>query len=278
VYAISAFFAGRWPFGHRKANVPRQPPRIDVHLPQHQPVHTEGEILGAFHDLPAEQRTSLLETLTRLQTSPTPVALSEDRDRLLRRRVVDSSPSHEALAVQGAILYEEPINQSGTGAVTAFRASVVWRFIGGGSNDPTVEATLTVPERAMSVLIAFRRNTDVTLPASHLIEVTIDAPTNFHSQGIREVLRIVLKPKEDARGQPLVGAAAKVAPGLFWIALSANQHDTASNLTLLRTSAWIDLPLLYGTGQRAILTFEKGELGESAFEQAIAAWESAHAD
>ena len=162
--------------------------------------------------------------------------------------------------------------------MAAFKASVVWQFIGSGSNDPTVEATLTVPERAMSVRIAFRRNTDATLPASHLFEVTIDTSTNFHGQGIQEVPRIVLKPKEDARGQPLVGAAAKVAQGFFWIALSANQHDTASNLALLRTNRWIDLPLLYGTGQRAILTFEKDDLAESAFEQAIATWASTHAD
>jgi len=63
-----------------------------------------------------------------------------------------------------------------------------------------------------------------------------------------------------------------VADGFFWIALSANQNDIASNLDLLRGREWIDLPFVYGNGQRAILTFEKGPQGDKVFADALAAW------
>jgi hypothetical protein len=86
------------------------------------------------------------------------------------------------------------------------------------------------------------------------------------------VPRVVFKPSEDARGQPLIGASARVADGFFWIALSGVDSDVRLNLGLLRDRIWIDLPLVYESGQRAILTIEKGAPGERAFERALTAW------
>ena len=40
----------------------------------------------------------------------------------------------------------------------------------------------------------------------------------------------------------------------------------------MRDGEWIDLPFTYETGQRAILTFEKGSQGDQVFEKAMAAW------
>ena len=37
---------------------------------------------------------------------------------------------------------------------------------------------------------------------------------------------------------------------------------------------WIDLPFVYETGQRAILTFEKGSQGDQVFQKAMAAWKT----
>jgi hypothetical protein len=82
----------------------------------------------------------------------------------------------------------------------------------------------------------------------------------------------VMKQAEDARGQPVVGASAKVADGLFWIALSAAPSDVENNLKVLKEGAWVDLPIVYDTGQRAILTFEKGGAGTAAIDNALATW------
>ena len=56
--------------------------------------------------------------------------------------------------------------------------------------------------------------------------------------------------------------------------LSAADADISANLALLRERNWIDLPFVYDTGQRAILTFEKGTPGDRVFEKAITAWSS----
>lgn len=174
-------------------------------------------------------------------------------------------------ATQKAVLYEEPLDGSANGVV-AIGGAATWRFIEDGPNGPELEATLDVPERGMKVRFSLHKNSDSTLPASHLVEVVVDTPAGFPGGSVRSVPRIVLKPTEEARGQPLVGAAAKVADGFFWVALSAAPNDVADNLALLRERNWIDLPLVYENGQRAIITFEKGAPGEQVFARAIAAW------
>jgi hypothetical protein len=169
------------------------------------------------------------------------------------------------------VLYEEPVG-GGAGSVTQTNASVTWQYVQSGPNGPEVVAKLEVPDRGFKIRVSFRKNTDQTLPASHLVEIVIDTPANFVGKGIRGVPRLVMKETEDARGQPLIGASAKVADGFFWIALSSADTDVTSNVQLFRDRDWIDLPIVYETGQRAILTFEKGTPGQRVFERALAAW------
>jgi hypothetical protein len=174
---------------------------------------------------------------------------------------------------QSAVLYEEPLDAAAAAAgVTAIDAVINWRFVEDGTSGPEISADVKVPERGMTIGLVIRRNTDPTLPASHLVETVINTPPDFPGKGIRSVPRLVLKLSEDERGEPLIGAAAKVADGFFWIALSAAEADVARNLRLLRERPWIDLPIVYETGQRAILTFEKGPQGTEVFENAFAAW------
>jgi hypothetical protein len=183
--------------------------------------------------------------------------------------------SGDALVAQKAVLYEEPLDASNAASgVTAINAAVTWRYVDGGANGPEIQADLQVPERGMKIKFSIHKNSDTTLPASHLIEVVVDTPPDFPGKGIKSVPRIVMKPTEEARGQPLVGAPAKVTDGFFWVALSAADADISANLALLRERNWIDLPFVYNTGQRAILTFEKGTPGDRVFEKAITAWTS----
>jgi hypothetical protein len=181
--------------------------------------------------------------------------------------------SGAALVAQKAVLYEEPLDSAKAAAgVTQINAAVTWDFVNDSTNGPSVIANLDVPDRGLKVKLTIHKNADSTLPASHLIEVIVSTTAAFPGKGIANIPRLVLKPSEDARGQPLVGATAKVADGFFWIALSALPADVDSNMALLKDRGWIDLPLVYDTGQRAILTFEKGTPGDRALAQAMTAW------
>lgn len=175
---------------------------------------------------------------------------------------------------RNAVLYEEPDDATGdaSNSVRAIDATVTWRYVENGANGPAVEANLQVPERGMKVRVTLHKSADTSLPASHLIEIQIEVPPDLPGKGIKEVPRIIFKPTEEARGQPLVGAAAKITDGFFWIALSDADADVSANLALMRKCDWIALPFVYETGRHATLTFEKGGPGDQAFQQAIGAW------
>ena len=172
------------------------------------------------------------------------------------------------------ILYEEGEVAGSKGA--ALQGTAKWEMvresIGGGAPEPIVRATIEVPERAITTTIIIRRNRDEALPASHLVEVAFELPVNFPGGGITNLPGLIMKTTEGSRGDALIGASARVSDGLFWIALSSSESDQKLNLELLRDRGWIDLPMLYNNGRRAILTLAKGSEGAAAIDQAIEAW------
>ncbi len=186
----------------------------------------------------------------------------------------EPATSVDTTAAQKAVLYEEPPDSAAAASgVVAINGSVTWRYVADSPDGPDITGNVDVPERQMNVKLTIRRNTDSTLPASHLVEVVVDTPTDFPGKGIKSVPRLILKDSEAAtRGQPLIGATATITDGFFWIALSGVDADVTANLAMLRDNGWIDVPLVYATGQRAILTIEKGPAGDQAFKQALTAW------
>jgi hypothetical protein len=99
-------------------------------------------------------------------------------------------------------------------------------------------------------------------------------PDNFDGGGVKDVLRIALKGSEQEPGSPLIGIPAKIADGFFLIALNDSKAEVDANLTLLRRQSWIDVPIVYETGRRALFTMEKGIPGEKVFVDAMKAWEA----
>ena len=81
-----------------------------------------------------------------------------------------------------------------------------------------------------------------------------------------------MKPGETTRGVPLSGIAVKVMTNSFLIGLSSVGADMQRNNELLKEQSWIDIPVVYGDGRRAIIAVEKGAPGERAFNDAFAAW------
>lgn len=179
-----------------------------------------------------------------------------------------------ASGTQQAVLYEESAQpgEAGTAVAGGVEWAMVRESIGGGDPEPIIRATAEIPERDITATITMRENQDRALPASHLIEIAFDLPEGFEGGGVKNVPGVIMKESEDARGEALRGAAARVSSGLFWIALSENAQDKAENLRLLRERDWIDIPILYESGRRAILTLRKGSDGLKSVNAAIQAW------
>lgn len=181
-----------------------------------------------------------------------------------------ATSSTAGAVAQTAILYEEGSTggAAGSGEGKAVNGQVVWSQQKDGAVS-SVLADVAIPDKASNVKITIKPNTEDGFPASHLVEMQFDGPLGT---SIRTVPGLIMKATEQAQGDALVGAAIKVTDGLFWIALSAEDKDLARNKSLLESRGWIDIPLLYASGKRAILTIEKGVPGGKAIETAFKEW------
>ncbi len=180
---------------------------------------------------------------------------------------------------QKMFLYEERLGQS---SPTAIEGTVAWSLKeespgNDAPPEPTVQAQISVPERGLTALMTLKRNTDPSLPASHVIEFVFSLPENFEGGAIDSVQRVSMKQNEQARGDALIAVPAKITDDFHMIALNDYPEAVATNTELLRTRSWIDVPLTYRNGRRALLTLEKGPAGTEAFTKALQAWSRAPA-
>ncbi|AXS41784.1 hypothetical protein [Breoghania sp. L-A4] len=176
---------------------------------------------------------------------------------------------------QRSILYEEGEGADASGS--ASQGQVVWSTLqeaapGTEIIDTVLKANVVIPDRDITVNVTIRPNRDESLPASHLIEIRFTLPKEFEGKGVANVPGLIMKTTEEARGDALVGASVRVDSGFFWVALSSLEAEKQRNETLLRDRGWIDIPILYDSGKRAILTLEKGTAGDRAVQLALDAW------
>jgi hypothetical protein len=180
----------------------------------------------------------------------------------------------DVAVAQRAILYEE--NQADTQNPRATAGRALWRLdqMNPGQGQPletVVRASVEVPAASLSLALLLRRNNDPTLPASHILEL------NFTTSGdpgrvVRDVGLLQLKNEEVVRGTPVAGLPVPVKDNVFLIGLSNLPGDIDRNRDLLLKRNWTDLPIRFASGQRAILSFEKGGSGEQALAEAFRQW------
>lgn len=189
-----------------------------------------------------------------------------------------AAPAQPDITVsQRAILYEE--NQSDARAQPISTAGhAVWRVetVNGAQGEPlqtVLRVNVDFPDAGLSLAMTMRKNTDTTLPASHTIELAF---TNTSGAGEKRAVQNIgllqFKDEEAARGSPVSGLPVRVRENLFLIGLSSLKSDVDRNTELLLHKNWLDLALTYTSGQRAVISFEKGGAGAQAVQNAFAQW------
>ncbi len=175
---------------------------------------------------------------------------------------------------QRVVLYEQ---QPNTTERKQYIGSVIWRTetVSPGPGIPpdlAVKADVEIPERHLRMSWTLRRNMDQTLPASHTIEIMFNVAPDFPSGGISDVPGVLMEQAEQTRGVPLTGIRVKVTNGFFLVGLSAVDTEAQRNIQLLKERPWLDIPVVYNDGNRALLAIEKGVPGDRVFAEAFAAW------
>jgi hypothetical protein len=282
-----------WPRAHERPEGPLRPtPSYDAHEPYAPPVRSRGRIvklvllllvIAGLAGAGYWQRKTILTMVASLRSAtvpkPRPATPPPTRPKIADRIGESNTASKTATApaaavAQKVVLYdEEPGDPKGKRYV----GSAIWRTetVSPGQGlapELAVRADVEIPERHMRMTWSLRRNTDKALPASHTIEVQFTLPADFDQGGIGNVPGVLMKAGEQARGIPLAGLAVKVTNGYYLIGLSAVDIDKQRNIQMLKDRDWLDIPIVYTSGKRAILAVEKGTPGQRAFEEAFRAW------
>jgi hypothetical protein len=182
----------------------------------------------------------------------------------------------EAGVTQRAVFYEEdPANPQNPKAQVG---QVTWRLEDinpgqGQALEKAVNATIEIADAGLTMKMVLRRNLDTTLPASHTVELTFTTREGDSGRVIRDIGLLQFKNEEAARGTPVAGLPVPVRENLFLIGLSNLQGDVERNTELFVRRNWIDLPVRMASGQRAILSFEKGASGDQVLNNAFSQWQ-----
>ncbi|MGO4704953.1 histidine kinase [Microvirga sp. 2MCAF38] len=190
---------------------------------------------------------------------------------------VQANPTKPDLGVaQRAVFYEE--DPSNPQTPKALVGKVVWRLenVSGGQGQPletAVRAAIEIPDAGLNLNMTIRRNTDATLPASHTVELLFTTRAGDAGRVIRDVGLLQFKSEEAARGTPLAGLPVPVRENIFLLGLSNLSGDIERNVEMFIHRNWVDLPVRMASGQRAILSFEKGASGEQVINNAFRQWQ-----
>jgi hypothetical protein len=176
---------------------------------------------------------------------------------------------------QKAFMYEESAVQGKD--TSAFIGRTLWRtdMVSGGEGRPletAVRADVDIPEAGFTLTILLRKNTDAALPASHILQMSFGKTGTGEARIVKDVALPQFKPDEGTRGVPLVGLPVPVSENVFLIGLSSLPQDVTRNLDVMSTRMWIDIPLRFTNGRKAVLAIEKGLPGERVLNEALQTW------
>jgi hypothetical protein len=186
-----------------------------------------------------------------------------------------SEAANPAIPVAGraALLVEAPDEQS---KVKTFLGTVVWRVdnVSNGPGEPlgmAVRADIDIPEEKMRADMTFQKNLDSTLPASHTMKLRFVVQPDSALGNVKQINVFQMRRENTPTGDALKGIPVPITENSFLIGLARGDAE-ASNLDLMRTREWFDVPMLLANGRIAKLTFEKGPAGQRAFDDASASW------
>ncbi|MDP1730032.1 MAG: hypothetical protein Q8L54_02415 [Devosia sp.] len=278
---LQAMFGGRP--AAQAAPVATQPAVAEATAPATGPGNTAApaETPAPVTELKAEERLTPEPALT----GAGPLALqATGEDGRSEQRLGTAANGEPAENAEAAVAAFNPVNLAGsqsllleasddgtTGAVP-FSGTVDWSKGTDETGLPTLIGKASIPARNLGVDVLIRKNSDPSLPASHLMEINFRVSDSFIGGSVAGLPGVLLKNEELVQGAPLVGASARVVGNSFLFALSASPEDMAANNTLLTSRKWMDLALIYATGKRAIITLEKDAQAEAMFKEVFAAW------
>lgn len=151
------------------------------------------------------------------------------------------------------------LEQVGEGGVQEIAGTLEWRETLDENGAPGLAATVTFADASLAAEVVMVKNNDPGLPASHLFTATFAPTEGFKGEAIVQLAGVMMRKGDALQGTPLPGAAAMILENQFIFAPSG----PAPSGTTLGTSVWMDLALVFKTGQRALLALQIDETAQA---------------
>jgi hypothetical protein len=179
---------------------------------------------------------------------------------------------------QRVLFYEERADNPQASRSSTGRA--IWRLdlvnsAQGQRAETIIRSDIDLSSVGLMLTMIVRRNQDSSIPASHLVQLSFTRTgesTKDDTRIVREAGIPQFKGEEDARGQPLVGLLVPVSENVFLVGLSNVAADITRNTENMLKQSWIDIPIRFANGRRAVVAIEKGFVGEKVFKDAFTTW------
>lgn len=222
----------------------------------------------------------------RLMPDGTEVDMGPAQSTPVSAEGTSSATATNAAVITGApgeaILYMAKTAEQNEKAVTG---NVAWSLVkeasaANGAEETAIRGDVTIPDENLTMRFIVRRNTDQSLPAAYIIEISLNVPESFSGKSFDKLQDFSFKATEQSIGQSFGGAgdlvngvaSAKIGENFFYYALSNIRPYLDTNLYRMRNLDWIRFVLVDKNGRVNELTLSKGPKGKAIFDQVINEW------
>lgn len=175
---------------------------------------------------------------------------------------------------RAALLLQQP----GEGQnVKVFVGTVVWRLDNvsrapGQPSQMAVRADIDIPEAKLKASLVFQNNQDPSFSASHTMQLRLTLGADNPAGGFKAIRVPEMREEGSPTGSPLVGLPTAIKENFFLVALQQGDAAEARNQDLIKSRAWIDVPLQTTNDRLSKLAIEKGPGGDRVLNEAFASW------
>ncbi len=152
--------------------------------------------------------------------------------------------------------------------------STVWSTIppapGLSSSTVAVQADADIPDLKMHATMTLRKNTALTVQATHTIYLKLSFANGAPVTGIKEVGLPQMRKLDSTVSEALTGVNGRFSDVAFISELA--EQNIARNLDLMKTRTWFDFPMVLNDNRIAKLTFQNSPEGEAKLAKAIQVW------
>ena len=163
-------------------------------------------------------------------------------------------------------LYLEP---SDGGAISdRYEASIYWSLLTDDDAISVIAAAIEIPDQGITIDVRIEESTDPQF--SHEISALLTQATRFQDDPIDTIDNISVKTSEEGIGAAFAGDI--VTDDRFFL-LALPSSNGILNTNRIMQSPWFDLAIIYQSGRRVIVSFNKGTAGDEIFSAAYDIWQ-----